>query len=239
MATKVSAVRHVWAAVAAGLVLTMTGCGVPAQVPQRDALYRDGEQRYLAMATTMHTVLMGVHEGDWTVPTGGYGAVPIGCSLEGSGDLGYRFSYRREVTLPGMDGETMSAAATAAFRDAGLKGEAAGYGKGDAAEWNLVAEDEALGRVVVTIVPGASRVEVSADTPCAPGNAGELSRMVTDDEARGSDTLTWRSLPATEGPDSVPLFYFPVGSPVYFNEDGSPVEPQPVVTAPPKAPYGG
>lgn len=231
--------RHVGAAGAVGLVLMMTGCGVQAQVPQGDDLYRDGEQRYLAMATTMHSVLMGVHEGEWTVPTGGYGAVPVGCTLGVGGDLGYRFSYRREATLPDMDGEAVSEAATAAFRDAGLSGQAAAYGAGDAAEWNLVAEDDDLGRVVVTIVPGESRVEVSADTPCAPGNAGELSRMVTDDEARGSDALTWRGLPAFEGPDSVPIFYFPVGSPVYFDEDGTPVEPQPVVTDPPKAPFGG
>lgn len=231
--------RHVWAAAAVGLVLIMTGCGPQAQIPEGDELYREGEQRYLAMATTMHGILMRVHEGEWTVPTGGYGAIPIGCNLGAGGDFGYRFSYRREVTLPGLDRGAVSAAATEAFREAGLSAEPSEFGEGEAAEWNLVAEDDEHGRIVLTIAAGASRVEVAADTPCAPGNAAELSSMVTADDARGGDTLTWRSLPAFEGPGSVPIFYFPAGSPEYFSEDGTPVDPQPVVTDPPTAPYGG
>lgn len=230
--------RQTGAAFAVGLVLMMTGCGVQGQVPEGAELYRGAEERYQTMATTMHSVLMGIHEGEWTVPTGGYGAVPVSCELGTGGGFGYRFSYRREVVLPDLDGKAVSTAAVDAFREAGLDGEAAAYGAGDASEWNLIAEDDERGRIVVTIAVGASRVEVSADTPCWPGNAGELSSMVTDDAARTDDPLTWRSLPATEGPESVPIFYFPSGSPVYFNEDGTPVEPQPVVTDPPDAPYG-
>ena len=235
----VAAVRRVWAAAAVGLVLVMTGCGPHARIPEGDELYREGEQRYLAMATTMHGILMRVHEGEWTVPTGGYGAIPIGCTLGAGGDFGYRFSYRREVTLPGLDRRAVSAAATEAFREAGLSAEPSEFGEGEAAEWNLVAEDDEHGRIVLTIAAGASRVEVAADTPCAPGSAAELSSMVTADDTRGADALTWRSLPAFEGPDSVPIFSFPAGSPEYFSEDGTPVDPQPVVTDPPTAPYGG
>jgi len=86
--------------------------------------------------------------------------------------------------------------------------------------------------------PAEGTVTASADTPCTPGDSDALSAMVGDDENRGDDILTWRSIPATEGVDSVPQFYFPAGGPVYFNEDESLVEPQPVVTDPPKAPFG-
>lgn len=230
--------RYVWAVVAAGLVLVMTGCAAQA-VPEGDELYRDGEKRYLAMATTMHEVLMGVHEGDWEVPFGGYGAVPIACDL-GLSDDGYRFGYRRSVDLAAIDGEALSQLAVKAFEKVGLKPETAVYGEGgDRPEWNVIAEDDVVGRAVVTIRPGESWVGVSADTPCSPGNAGDLSRMVTDDGNRGNDDQVWRTLPAIEGVDSVPQFYFPAGGPVYFNEDESLVDPQPLVTDPPKAPYGG
>ncbi|WP_341940260.1 hypothetical protein [Microbacterium sp. LWH10-1.2] len=231
-----AAMRCAWAVVAAGLVLVTTGCAAQA-APEGDELYRDGEQRYLAMANTMHTVLMGVHEGVWDVPIGGYGAFPIACDL-GLADDGYRFAYRRSVALPDVDGQALSDVAVKAFADAGLEPEAAVYGEGDRAEWNVIAEDDAVGRAVLTIRPAEGTVTASADTPCTPGESDALSAMVGDDENRGDDVLTWRSIPATEGVDSVPQFYFPAGGPVYFNEDESLVEPQPVVTDPPKAPYG-
>lgn len=235
--TRVSMMRRAWAAVAVGLVLVMTGCG--AAVPEGDALYRDGEKRFMELATRMHTVLMGIHEGVWTIPVGGDGAVPGSCTIGFGGADGYAFSYRRTVDLPGMDPEAVSAAAVAAFREAGFDGTPTTYGSGESAEWNVIADDETLGNVVATIRPREGRVEVSADTPCVPGKAGDLSYMVTDDEHRGDGPSTWRYLPATEGPDSVPQFYFPADGPIYFNEDETPVEPQPVVTDPPKAPYGG
>jgi len=229
-------VKRARAAAAVGLVLvmTMTGCG--AAVPEGDALYRDGEKRFLEMATRMHTVLMGIHEGLWTVDE--YGAIPGGCTIGFGGPDGYAFGYRRSVELPGMDPEAMSAAAVAAFREAGFDGKPVTYGSGDAAEWVVLADDETLGNVVATIRPKEGHVIVSVDTPCVPGDAGDLSYMVTDDGNRGSDPFTWRYFPATEGPESVPQFYFPADGPIYYNEDGTLVDPQPVVTDPPKAPYG-
>jgi len=217
------------------LVVTMTGCG--AAVPEGDALYRDGEKRFLEMATRMHTVLMGIHEELWTVEE--YGAIPIACTIGFGGPDGYAFTYRRSVNLPEMDPDAVSAAAVAAFREAGFDGRPVTYGSGDAAEWVVLADGETLGNVVATIRPKEGRVIVSVDTPCAPGNAGDLSYMVKDAANRGADLSTWRYFPATEGPESVPQFYFPADGPIYVNEDGTLVDPQPVVTDPPKAPYGG
>lgn len=237
MGTRGTTVRYVWAVVAAGLVLVMTGCAVQA-APEGDELFRDGERRYLALANTMHTVLMGVHEGDWDVPFGGYGVVPESCDLGFAGE-GYRFAYRRGVSLPGVDGPAMSEVAVAAFAEAGLTARAVVYGEGgENPEWNVIAEDDVVGRAVVTIRPAEASIWVSVDSLCFPGNADELDFMVTDDANRANDDVVWRTLPATEGVDSVPQFYFPAGGPVYFNEDSTLVEPQPLVTEPPEAPYG-
>lgn len=229
--------RREWTAAAAGLVVVMSLVGCGAAAPEGDALYRDGEKRFLEMATRMHTVLMGIHEGPWTVDE--YGAIPHGCSIGFGGPGGFAFGYRRSVDLSDMDPDAVSAAAVVAFREAGFEASPVTYGSGDAAEWNVLAEDEGLGNVVATIRPKEGRVIVSVDTSCAPGNAGDLSYMVKDAANRGADPSTWRFFPATEGPDSVPQFYFPADGPIYFNEDGTLVEPQPVVTDPPKAPYDG
>lgn len=227
--------RRGWAAVMGlALVMSVSGC---AAAPEGGALYRDGEKRFLEMATRMHTVLMGIHEGAWTVDE--YGAIPHGCTIGFGGAKGYAFSYRRSVDLPDMDAEQVSAAAVAALREAGFTVAPETDGAGAGAEWGVVVvDDDALGNVVTTIRPSQGRVEVSVDTPCTPGNAGELSAMVTAEDEWGSDTLTWRYLPATEGPGSLPQFYFPPGSPAYVTEDGTLVQPQPIVTDPPQAPYG-
>jgi hypothetical protein len=225
------------AVLAAGLVMVMTGCAAQA-APEGDELFRDGERRYLALANTMHTVLMGVHEGDWSVPFGGYGVVPEPCDLVFAGE-GYSLTYVRGVRLPGVDGPAMSDVAVAAFAEVGLTGKAVVYGEGgERPEWNVIAEDDVVGRAMVTIRPAEDWVGVSAHSLCFPGNAWDLSWMVTDDGNRANDDVVWRTLPATEGVDSVPQFYFPAGGPVYFNEDETLVEPQPLVTEPPEAPYG-
>lgn len=223
-----------WAAVAGlAVVLSLSGC---AAAPQGDALYRDGEKRFLETATRLHTVLMGIHEGVWTVDE--YGAIPHSCTMGFGGPYGYAFSYRRSVELPEMDAEQVGAATVAAFGEAGLDVAPTTSGTGSQGDWTVIADDETLGNVVATIRPRARRVEVSVDTPCTPGDAGDLSAMVSAEDEWGNDTLTWRYLPATEGPGSVPQFYFPPDSPAYVTEDGTLVEPQPKVTEPPKAPYG-
>jgi len=38
--------------------------------------------------------------------------------------------------------------------------------------------------------------------------------------------------------DSNPQFYFPEGGPLFYDEDGTPIVPQPVVTEVPQGPYG-
>lgn len=232
--------RSVWVAVAAGLVLMMTGCAAQS-VPEGDELYRDGEKHYLAMASMMHDIIMDIHAGDWEIPFGGHGAVPGDCD-EDVADDGYSFHYRRTVDmvdLVDMDPQAISDRAAAAFTKAGLKPVTSIYGEGgDRPQWNIIAEDDTAGSIFVEIHPAEGWVGASADSPCYPGDSDDLGWMVTDDGNRSNDDVVWQTLPAFEGVDSVPQFYFPAGGPVYFNEDESPVIPQPVVTDPPKAPYG-
>ncbi|MFT4281155.1 hypothetical protein [Microbacterium sp.] len=118
----------------------------------------------------MHTVLMGIHQGVWTVDE--YGAIPHGCTIGFGGPKGYAFSYRRSVDLPDMDAEQVSAAAVAALREAGFEVASETYGPGGRAEWSVIADDETLGNVVATIRPTEGRIEVSVDSSCTPGNAG-------------------------------------------------------------------
>ncbi|MCD2500084.1 MULTISPECIES: hypothetical protein [Microbacterium] len=212
------------------LLTSLTGC---ARTLHGVELYQSAQQQFLSTATTMHRVLMAIHPGDWTVPTGGYGAVPIACSRGWSGDFGYMFSYRRDVDVDISDAAALQERATEAFARAGLESSSPVYGTGQGAEWNVIAEDASIGRLVVTVIPSAGRVEVSADSPCVAGDAGELRSMIIEDDT----VTTWRSLPAFEGPTSVPLFYFPADGPLYFREDGTPIEPQPVVTVAPVSPW--
>lgn len=221
------------AAMAVGMVVMMTSCGSTA-APTGDALYRDGEQRYVAYATTMHSVIMAIDETEWTVES--FGASPAPCRIDGELS-GFAFSWARMLELGDRDIDAVVAAATAAFEAAGMAAETARYGEGDREEINVIGTGGDVGRGVVTVRPDQDHIRVTATTDCFAGDAGDLSDMIFG----GGLVYEGASLrfPAYEGPDWQPRFYFPEdGSPVYFNEDGTPVDPQPQPTDLPIAPYG-
>ncbi|MFF2493977.1 hypothetical protein [Agromyces sp. NPDC058064] len=210
----------------------MTGC--TAQAPEGDALYQDGEQRFTNMWDAMHSVLSAVHDGEWAVPVGGYGAAPGACTASSS--EGFRFEYRRSWASDDLDPQAISDAAVAAFESLSLQPETNVFGEGDQEEWNVIAEGDPVGRAVVTVRMDLQTVDVTTLTTCAPGDPVALDAMVFDDPDMSSEA--WRRMPATERPDSVPMFFFPVDGPVFWNEDKTPVDPQPVITDPPQAPFG-
>lgn len=224
--------RGLMVALAAGMVVMVTGCGSSA--PTGDELYRDGEERYVQYATTMHAVIMAIHEGDWSVES--YGASPIACRI--GGELsGYAFSWVRLLQPEELDVDAVVGAATTAFEDAGLEAETSTFGEGASQEVNVIGTGGAVGRGVVTIRPARGAIEVSASPGCFPGDAGELSDMVFGGLVYEGAS---RRFPAFEGPGWQPRFYFPEqGSPIYRNEDGTPMLPQPDTTEFPVAPYGG
>mgnify|MGYP001593893992 CR=1 FL=1 len=223
--------RGLKVAAATGMVMTMmTGCG--STVPEGDQLYWDGEKHYTEYATVMHSVIMSIDEGPWRVDS--YGASPIPCDRDG-GDSGYMFSWVRVLAQDAVDAEAVEAAATAAFEKAGLDAETATFGEGDRQEINIIGTGAPVGRGVVTIRPARATIEVTAETDCFAGDAGDLSDLIFDGLVyKGAS----QRFPAFEGPDWQPRFYFPEdGSPVYRNADGTPVEPQPTTTDFPVAPY--
>ncbi|PQZ49783.1 hypothetical protein CQ040_14770 [Microbacterium sp. MYb54] len=223
------------AAAAVGLVMTMTGCGTTA-APEGDALYRDGEKNYVAYSTVMHSVIMAIHEGEWVVDQGSFGASPIPCRINGEVS-GYTFSWARVLEpTEEIDVDAVVAAATTAFEEAGVEASTATFGEGDRQEVNVIGTGGDVGRGVVTIRPGRNQISASATPGCIPGDAADLSDMVFGGELSEGESLRF---PAFEGPDWQPRFYFPEGgSPVYYNEDGTPVDPQPTQTKFPVAPYG-
>lgn len=225
--------RGLMTAMAVGMVAMMTGCGSADAALTGDALYRDGEKRYIAYATVMHDVIMAVHEGDWSVDT--WGAAPISCELDG-GRRGYTYSWVRERHTEDIDVDAVVEAARSAFEASGIDVNVAEYGEGDSAEINVIGTGDPLGRGVVTIRPGRGVIRATATPGCFPGDAGDLSDMVFDGLVY--DTA-WQRFPAFEGPNWQPRFYFPEdGSPVYREADGAPVQPQPTTTQLPVAPYG-
>lgn len=223
--------RVVMAALAAGMAVMMTGCGFSA--PAGDELYRDGERRYTEYATVMHSVIMAIHEGEWVVDS--FGASPFPCRIDGAAS-GYAFSWVRLLQPEVLDVDDVTAAAAAAFEAADMEASTATFGEGDAREVNVIGTGGPVGRGVVTIRPGRGTIEVSASPGCFPGDAGDLSDMVFDGLVYDGAA---QRFPAFEGPDWQPRFYFPEeGSPVYRDEDGVPVTPQPTTTDFPVAPYG-
>lgn len=229
--------RGLTTAVAVGLVMTMTSCG-SAAVPTDDALYRDGEKHYVAYATAMHTVLMAIHDGEWIVDQGSFGASPIPCRIDGQLS-GYTFSWSRLWEQQDeIDVDAVVDAAIAGFDKVGISAEKSTLGEGERQEINVIGTGGDIGRGVVTVWPERNTVWVSATPGCFPGDAGALSDMVFGGElAYEGASLRF---PAFEGPDWQPRFYFPEeGSPVYYNEDGTPIAPQPTQTEFPAAPYGG
>jgi len=223
-------------ALATGMVVIMTGCSSAAEAPTGDALYRDGEDRYLSYATTMHSVIMAIHDGEWKVDQGSWGASPIPCRREGGSD-GYAFSWARLLEQDAPDVDSIVAASSAAFEAADMTATTTTYGEGDRQEVNVIATGGPVVRGVVTIRPALGTIRVTAEPGCFPGDAAKLYDMVFAGISYPGLALR---VPAFEGPDWQPRFYFPEdGSPVYWNEDGTPIEPPPASTESPVAPYGG
>lgn len=227
--------RVLTAALAAGTLMIATACASTTPVPTGDALYRDGQGRYDSYATTMHSVIMAIHDGRWDVDQGSWGASPIPCRTDGGG-AGYAFSWARVLKKDVLEVETIVGAASAAFEDADMTVTTATYGAGDREEVNVIATGGAVVRGVVTIRPARGTIRVTAEPGCFAGDAADLSDMVF---AGVSYPGLARRLPAFEGPDWQPRFSFPEdGSPVYWNEDGTPIDPPPTTTDLPVAPYG-
>lgn len=218
------------AAVAAGLVLLMTtGCGSNA-APGGDALYAAGAERYDEFAGGLHSVLMAVHADTWSVRERDYGAAPTTCS----GGEGYFFHAIREATPPNADADQLQSRAIQALEALDLDVTTQVFGAGDAEQRSVVATGGVFDRLTITIHPANGAVLVTASSACADGSAAELGDLVF---AQSTARDQWRLLPATEGPDTVAQFYFPADGPLYYDEAGDPIDPQPVVTDPPVAPY--
>ena len=223
------------AAVAAGLVMAMTGCS-SSTPPQGDDLYQQASAAYFPLAEDMHTVIMAVHSGTWEIEDGAHGARPGGCQVGTSDEFGYRLDYVRGVQLDDIDPEAVTAAAEEAFTQVGADVESQVRGSGEREQYVVIATSERIGRAVVTVWPARQKVRVTAETSCLPGKSTELTNLIFGEE-KLTETSFLR-LPITETPETVPQFYFPPEGPEYIKEDGTPVDPQPVVTDPPKAPYG-
>ncbi len=220
-------------ALAVGLVLTMSGCGgqsVPGStgatgesgVPET---YAQAEERFFAMASGVHSVIMAIEPAEWSVVDGAYGAHPTGCRLGLSEDAGYRLIAVRGLDLPGRDPRLVADAAAGAFAALGVDSDVTERGQGDAREVTVVAEGGIAERTVVTIRPATGQVRVSAETACAPGSAHDLATEVFAEDRLPADV--WRRLPAFDGPSSQPSFSFPPDGPLYYDESGTPVQPQP------------
>lgn len=223
-------------ALATGMVMMTAGCSLMTDAPTGDALYRDGEERYTAYATVMHSVIMAVSAEEWAVDQGSWGASPIPCEAEGQSE-GYAFSWARVLEQDEIDVDQIVAAATAAFEAANMTVDTATYGDGERQEINVIATGGDVVRGVVSIRPSSGRIRATAEPGCFPGDAAALSDMVFGDVSYPGLALR---VPPSEGPDWQPRFYFPEeGSPVYWNADGTLVDPQPADTELPVAPYGG
>lgn len=225
--------RGVTAALAVGMMTMMTSCGAVA-TPTGDALYRDGEDRYVAYASTMHSVIMAIDETEWIVDQGSFGVSPIPCRI--GGELsGYSFSWVRVLQQEEFDVDEIVSAATSAFEQADVDAKTATYGEGARQEINVIGTGD-VGRGVVTVRPAEKSVRVSATPGCFSGDAAELSDMVFGGLVYQGAS---KRFPAVEGVDWQPRFYFPEdGSPLYFNDDGTPIDPHPDHTEFPVAPYG-
>lgn len=227
--------RVLMAVVAASTTVMLTACGSATPTPTGDELYRDGEGRYVSYATTMHALIMAIDEKRWTVDQGSWGASPIPCRTDGGG-AGYSFSWARVLEQDDLDADAIVASASTAFAAADMNVTTATYGAGAREEINVIATGGEVVRGVVTIRPARGTIRVTAEPGCFAGDAAALSDMVF---AGVTYPGLARRLPAFEGPDWQPRFYFPEdGSPLYWNEDGTPIDPPPTMTELPVAPYG-
>lgn len=224
--------RRRMAAAAAGLVLLMvTGCS-GSSTPEGEALYTAGAERYDEFASGLHAVLMAVHEDTWAVRQKDFGAVPIACE-DGKG---YSFHAIREATPTGVSADELQQRAERSLEELGLEVSTEVFGSGEDEQRAIVGTGGIFDQAAVTIRPATGVVLVTAGSTCGEGSAAELGDLVF---AESTARDQWRYLPATEGPASVPQFYFPSDGPVYYDEAGDPVDPQPVLTELPVAPYGG
>ena len=213
-----------------GLVLMVAGCG-GVEAPTGDALYVDAKPRYERFAETVHVALMAAHEGVWQVSEKEHGAAPFSCD-----DFkGYEFSSGFSADVSVSEAAGSLDAADEALQGVGLETRRQSFGSGEDREDQLLASGEGMELLVVSVIPTTGSVTVTASSECTRGDFYALGEMVFDGSA---DVARWQRLPATEGPEWVPQFYFPPDGPVYYNEDGTPVDPQPVVTDLPVAPYG-
>lgn len=220
-------------ALAVGLVLTMSGCGGQSDPGSTGGTgeggagetYAQAEGRFTTMATGVHSVIMAIEPTEWSVVDGAYGAHPTGCQSGLSEEGGYRLVAVRGLELPGRDPLDVAAAASEAFASLGIESVTTDRGQADAREVTVVAEGGIAERTVVTIRPATGQVRVSSQTECAPGSAHDLATEVFAEERLPADV--WRRLPAFDGPDSEPSFSFPAGGPMYYDEAGNPLQPQP------------
>ena len=225
--------RRRMAAAAVGMVLLMTaGCAATAAPADDDGLYAAGREHHEEFATGLHDVLMAVDPDTWAVRQGDYGAAPVTCE----GGDGYFFHAIREATPQGADADELVRRTTEALDRLDLDVTSEVLGAGDDEQRAIVGVGAVFERLAVTIRPATGVVLVTASSVCGPGSAAALGDLVF---AGSTARDQWRLLPATEGPDSVPMFYFPPDGPVYYDAAGDPVDPQPVVADPPVAPYGG
>lgn len=228
--------RRLVVAMAAGVVLLVSGCGStaapePTEAPEGHALYAAGAEVHERFSTGLHSVLMAVNEGTWAVQQKESGVVPILCSGEG----GFFFQAIRESTQLATDADELQQRATGALEALDLDVTTRVLGSGENEERAIVGVGGVFERVTVSIRPATGAALVTARSACADGDAGELAELVF---AQSTDPAPWRLVPATEGPASAPQFYFPPDGPLYYDEAGNPLDPQPVNTNPPEAPYG-
>lgn len=190
-------------------------------------LYAQAQDRYMQMADQLHTVLMAIEPTVWAVDQGQHGAVPSGCQLGLSSSAGYSFTAVRTLGLPDRDAEEIVDAATAALLASGAQVEDSGAGEPRSG----VTGSDDVARTSVSYDPTSGQVRVWSRTECQPGSAPGLTAAIYGQDPYPEDV--WRRLPATEGPASVPQFFFPDGGPLFYDESGRPVDPQPVITVPP------
>lgn len=203
-------------------------------MPTGDHFYELAAEQYFAFAGELHEVLMSVHDGQWQVWQGDYGALPGGCQFEPWAVYGYSFTATRTVQLTDVDGRAL----VQQTRDLLLSlGRTVDYTESPAAAtgFNVTGSKGDLGTIRLSVKETTGEVRVRASTPCRHGSATELAPMVWADHL-DLDFQGGRLLPATEGPDSVLLFYFPPDGPRYYDENWDPVDPQPLVTSPQRRP---
>lgn len=230
--------RRSMAVLTVGLAVIMVGCTPSAENPspgEGTSQYREAEARYLEYSTIMHSVIMAIEPGAWTVDQGRWGAAAITCQQEG-GERGYAFDWARQLQPAELDVDAVIEAASSAFAEAGLDVQTTTFGEGERKKVEVIGSGDGVGHGVVSMRPAVNQITVTATHGCFSGDALEITKMVFGGEVYEGASLRY---PAVEGPDWQPRFYFPEeGSPVYVNPDGTPVDPQPVVSEWPVAPYG-